>query len=227
METKVAHMTCAIDRDLLFKNLHIKPNSNFIERVDDLIGQALKIGKPKIAYKLSYVDSKDEDSVVVEKIKFTSRVLRVNLEETFKVIPYVVTCGAELEEWANSYDDMFETYCIDGIMEAVLRSARHEIFPKIDEEFNLGHAVNMNPGSLTDWPLKEQRPLFQLLGNVEELIGVKLKDSFLMSPIKTVSGFRFTKEGSYVNCQLCPREKCPGRKAPYEQNLYEDKYQKK
>lgn len=227
METKVLSIPCTIDRELLFKNLHIKPNSNFIGKVDKLIEQALEIGKPKIAYKLSYVDSKDEDSVVVDGIKFTSRVLTVNMEETFKVVPYVVTCGVELEEWFRSYDDMFDTFCIDGIMEAVLRSARHGIFPKIDDEYNLGHAVNMNPGSLPDWPIKEQKPLFQLLGNVEELIGVKLKDSFLMSPIKTVSGFRFTKEGSYVNCQLCPRDGCPGRKSPYDKNLYEEKYQKK
>lgn len=224
MEAKVVNISCAIDRELLFKNLNIKHNSKFIGKVDNLIEQALEIGKPKIAYKLSYVDSKDEDSVMVEGIKFTSKVLLVNLEETFKVVPFVITCGTELQEWAKSYDNRFDTFCIDGIMEAVLSSARQEIFPKIDEEYNLDHAVNMNPGSLPNWPIREQRPLFQLLGNVEELIGVKLTDSFLMSPIKTVSGFRFAKEGSYVNCQLCPKQKCPGRKAPYDKNLYDDKY---
>ena len=85
----------------------------------------------------------------------------------------------------------------------------------------------MSPGSLADWPINEQKPLFELLGDVEKLVGVNLTDSFLMSPIKTVSGFRFSKESDYVSCQLCPREKCPGRKAPYEPNLYATKYQKK
>lgn len=227
METTVINIPCAIDRDLLFKNLHIKPDSPFVENVEKMIDQALEVGKPKIAYKLAYVESKGDDFVVVDGIRFTSRVLRVNLDETYKVVPYVITCGEELEEWAKTFNDMFDTFSADGIMEAVLRSARHRIFSKIDEEFNLGHAANMNPGSLLDWPIKEQKPLFQLLGNVKDLIGVELKESFLMSPIKTVSGFRFPKEGSYENCQLCPREKCPGRKATYDKNLYEKKYQQK
>lgn len=227
METKVVNVPCTIDRDLLFKNLRIGSNENFIKKVDNLIEQALEIGKPKIAYKLSYVDSKDEDSVVIDGIKFNSRVLRVNLDKAFKVVTHVITCGVELEEWSNSFDDMFEKFCTDAIMEGVLRSARREFYSKVDEEYHLGHAVNMNPGSLTDWPIQEQKPLFQILGNVEELVGVKLTDSFLMSPVKTISGFRFSKESTYVNCQLCPKDNCPGRKAPYEPDLYEREYKKK
>jgi hypothetical protein len=85
----------------------------------------------------------------------------------------------------------------------------------------------MNPGSLAEWPIGEQKLLFGLLGKVEELIGVQLTDSFLMLPIKTVSGIRFPKEGTYENCQLCPRQKCPGRKARYDEGLYQRKYQLK
>jgi hypothetical protein len=48
-----------------------------------------------------------------------------------------------------------------------------------------------------------------------------------MLPIKTVSGIRFPKEGTYENCQLCPRQKCPGRKALYDEGLYQRKYQLK
>ena len=227
MATIVADIPCEIDREQLFNRLHIKPDNPFVERVQNLMAEALEVGKPKIAYKLSYVEEKGDDYVVVDGIKFTSRVLRVNLENTNKVVPFVVTCGRELEAWAKGFTDMFDSFCADGIMEAVLRAARNRIFPQIDAELNLGHTANMNPGSLPDWPIKEQKPLFQLLGDVNSLIGVELKDSFLMSPIKTVSGLHFPKEGTYENCQLCPRKDCPGRKAPYDKNLYQEKYQKK
>jgi len=226
MDTITVNIPCEIDREQLLNRLHIKPDSPFIENVDKMIAQALEVGKPKIAYKLSYVDEKGDDYVVVDGIKFSSRVLRVNLEETYKVVPFVVTCGRELEDWANGFTDMFDTFCADGIMEAVLRAARERIFPQISKEFNFGHTARMNPGSLPDWPLKEQKPLFELLGDVQALIGVELKPSFLMSPIKTVSGFHFPKEGSFESCQLCPREDCPGRKAPYDKNLYAEKYAK-
>jgi len=38
----------------------------------------------------------------------------------------------------------------------------------------------MNPGSLEDWPLTEQRVLFALLGDPQAAIGVRLTDSLLM-----------------------------------------------
>jgi len=31
-------------------------------------------------------------------------------------------------------------------------------------------------------------------------------------------------EVSFVNCQLCPREGCPARKAPFEKELHDNKY---
>ncbi len=82
----------------------------------------------------------------------------------------------------------------------------------------------MNPGSLPDWPLPQQLPLFQLLGDVEGLIGVHLKESFLMVPTKTVSGIFFPTETRFESCQLCPREDCPGRRAPYDAALFQSRY---
>jgi hypothetical protein len=48
-----------------------------------------------------------------------------------------------------------------------------------------------------------------------------------MTPVKSVSGIWFPTEGKYENCQLCNREDCPGRRAPYEPGLMERKYQQK
>lgn len=227
MDTTVINMPCELNSEQLFNSLHIKPDSPFAEKVEQLIDEALKIGRPKIAYKLAYIDNKGEDFVVVEGIKFSSRVLRINLEETYKVVPYIVTCGVELEQWGKNYNDVFDNFITDTIMEAAVRSARRKVLSQIDAEFNLSNTVTMNPGSLPDWPIKEQKPLFTLLGNVESLIGVKLMDSYLMSPIKTVSGLYFSKKGGFESCQLCARDNCPGRRAPYDKNLYEEKYQPK
>ena len=82
----------------------------------------------------------------------------------------------------------------------------------------------MNPGSLTDWPLREQRPLFALLGDVRSAIGVELTDTLLMVPRKSVSGIVFVAEETFASCQLCPRYDCPNRRAPYEAGLFERKY---
>ena len=81
----------------------------------------------------------------------------------------------------------------------------------------------MNPGSLPDWPISQQRPLFDLVGKAAE-IGVHLTDSYLMRPLKSVSGILFATDVTYENCQLCPVERCPNRRAPYDPTLFDRKY---
>ncbi len=82
----------------------------------------------------------------------------------------------------------------------------------------------MNPGSLDDWPLAEQRQLFSVFGDVKKLIGVELTDSFLMVPIKSVSGVVFPTEHRFESCQLCQREGCPNRRAKYDPRLWKKRY---
>ncbi|MGE5222062.1 MAG: vitamin B12 dependent-methionine synthase activation domain-containing protein, partial [Omnitrophica WOR_2 bacterium] len=82
----------------------------------------------------------------------------------------------------------------------------------------------MNPGSLEDWPLSEQNSLFALLGDVTETTGVRLTDSMLMQPTKSVSGIYFTSAEGFASCQLCPRQACPNRRATYDPDLFQQKY---
>ena len=91
--------------------------------------------------------------------------------------------------------------------------------------YKLGKTSAMSPGRLANWPIREQRPLFSLLGDPETAIGVHLTESFLMIPNKSVSGIRYPTEESFESCQLCPREGCPNRKAAYEPELYRQRYQ--
>ena len=53
---------------------------------------------------------------------------------------------------------------------------------------------------------------------------MKLTDSFLMLPMKSVSGLYFATETSFQSCRLCPRKVCSGRQAPYEPSLWEERY---
>ena len=85
----------------------------------------------------------------------------------------------------------------------------------------------MNPGSLPDWPIQQQRPLFQLLGDPNTAIGVELTASYLMEPNKSVSGIRFPTEERFESCMLCPRQDCPGRRSAYDPELYDQKYRAK
>lgn len=219
MDTVVLNILCKIDVVKLQEKLHIKENSEYLSEILELAAEAELIARPKVIYKSSLVEEKGDNFVVIDGIKFNSRILRINLEETSKVFPFIVTCGTELEVWSKQFDDYFVSYCVDTIKEMVLKHARQEFEALLDQEFGIGHASNMYPGSLPDWPITEQKPLFDLLGDVEELIGVQLTSSYLLLPIKTVSGIRFPKESSFESCQLCPQENCPNRKALYNEEM--------
>jgi hypothetical protein len=74
----------------------------------------------------------------------------------------------------------------------------------------------MNPGSLPQWPVNQQKNLFALFAGGEKKIEVELLPSFLMKPVKTVSGIRYESENDFNNCKLCPIQKCPNRSAKFE-----------
>lgn len=218
---------CELDMAQVFSRLHVAEDSEYAGAARDLAAQATAVARPKVILGEAYVDERGEDFVVVGGTRFKSRVMSVNLDGVYRVFPYVATCGTELAAWAASLDDMLATWWADTLMLMALASPRAALAKRVEEEFRPGKTNTMNPGSLEDWPLEEQRPLFSLLGDVEGAIGVKLTDSCLMVPAKSVSGVIFPSETSYENCQLCPRETCPGRRAPYDKNLYDRKYQKR
>ena len=207
-----------------FVSFRTREGSSSAARLERIAADAQAIAKPKAVYKVAFIESKGEDYVVADGITLTSRVLRVNLEEVHRVFLYVATCGREMDEWSSSTDDMLESYWADKIKEMALRSARQMLTEHLQDRFRLGHMSRMNPGSLSDWPLKEQRKLFALLGNPKGAIGVELTENLIMIPLKSVSGISFPAEADFASCQLCPREKCPGRRAAYDETLYHRKY---
>jgi hypothetical protein len=216
-----------IDLGLLMKKLRVKKEQSYAADVKRMADEAQAIARPKALCRVAYIESKDDGGVVIDGIQFTSRVLRVNLEQAHRVFPYVVTCGMELQEWADSIDDILRRFWAETINEMALRVAIQVLNKHVAEKYHPGRTSVMSPGSLGEWPIQAQRPLFALLGDPKDAIGVRLTDSLLMIPTKSVSGIRFPTEESFESCQLCPREGCPGRRAPYDKDLYDTKYRLK
>jgi hypothetical protein len=189
------------------------------EEVQTLIEDAKPLIDPKAAYKVSYIDQKQEQAVDIDGVRFTSRVLRKNLEEVERVFPYVVTIGDKLKEKGSESKDLVKEYYFDVIGNIALSAARKFLEKQLQSRYGLDGMSFMSPGSLTDWPIEEQKPLFSLFGKEETPVGVKLTKHLLMLPAKSLSGIYFATEVSFFSCQLCPREKCPGRKAAYDNNL--------
>ena len=219
------HIPFHIDLPALLKVAHLKENSPLGDDFMQMATQVLAIANPRVLYKVSLVEPDGEQAVNIDGEHFTSRVLRVNLGDGHRVFPFLATCGAELAAWAEPFDDLLESFWAELLMEHALYTAIQFFEAHLTEHYQPGALATMNPGSLPDWPLTEQVPLFSLLGDTRQQVGVHLSDSMLMVPVKSVSGILFSTEAGYANCQLCPRQACPNRRAPYDEMLYARKYQ--
>ena len=211
-----------LEPDKVLKFMRMRSGNQQVERmVQELVEVARSIAKPKVVYKVSYVDDRDGDTVTIDGVKFTSRVLRINLDQVERVFPYIATCGTELGEIAVPSNDVMKSFCFEEIKIMVLRSAVAYLSNHLTEHYALGNMSRMSPGSgsLESWPVAQQKELFSLFGGAEELIGVRLTKSCVMFPLKSVSGIYFPTEITFESCQLCPREKCIGRRVSYDPEL--------
>jgi len=224
MQMKVlAEIPFNLDIADLQQRLRIKPDSEDAAELRDLAEEACRIAKPKALYKESYVEARGSNTVTLDGVTFTSSALRANLDSVERVFPYVATCGREVDEIILPAQDVLRRYWLDTIKAELLAFSRRHLSTHLDKKYALSKTATMSPGSgdATVWPIEQQRLLFSLLGDVQELIGVTLTDNCLMHPVKSVSGIRFPTEISFQSCQLCHREDCPSRCAPFDQALWE------
>ena len=205
------------------KRMHLDRIPDSRAGVQELLRSALPLVRPKALYEVSYIGQRSESTVQIGDALFTSRVLSWNLREVERVFPYVATCGNELEALESGTADLFARFCLDTLKELALLAARDHLLQHLRASYGIRELSSMNPGSgdARLWPIGQQRPLFELLGDVEGAIGVRLTPSFLMVPNKSVSGILFPTEVRFESCQLCTRESCPRRRAPYSGKLAE------
>jgi len=211
------HVSFSATADDVLQAMKVRKVSPSLTRLaEELLARSLEVARPKALASESYVDSRTDESVTVDGHVFTSHVLRQNLDGVQRVFPFVATCGVELDGVQVAPSDLMASYCMDSIRMLALQTARREMERHLKSVYATGQLSRMAPGSLPDWPLQEQKPLFALLGDVESRIGVKLTDRMLMLPVKSVSGIYFPTEVRFESCHLCQRPNCPGRRAPYD-----------
>ena len=199
-----------------------------ISMVNELFIAAKEIVKPKVLYKEAYVEEISERNIRINGITFESDVVAANLKNVHRVFAYVCTCGKEVDDWSRKENDYFVTLWLDMIKEMFLHEATMYFIEQIKNIFNFKKLFTINPGSgnIDNWPISQQVQLFDLIGNVEDEIGVKLTDSFLMIPIKSTSGLLYPSDTEFVNCSLCGRDNCPRRRAALDTVLYKQIFKK-
>lgn len=216
-------MPFELDAAELMTRMRVIEGSAEAMEFETLVQKARDVAVPKATYRECFIQSKAEDSVIIEGLSFVSRILRTHLDKVDRVFPFICTCGRELDEAAPASGDFMKDYWWDAIKEALLKTAIGRFDEEIRKKHQLTKTSAMHPGSgdVDVWPIGQQRNLFELLGDAPSRIGVSLTESCLMIPVKTVSGFLFQTEHDFRTCQLCHRDVCPNRSAPFDRNLWE------
>jgi hypothetical protein len=208
-----------LDADQAVMALHWNRKRDPESELRKLLDQAEALIQPKAAYRVSAVGWVSEDEVAVGGVTFSSRVLRINLAKVESAFPYIVTIGKCLETEAQSSGDLLKQYYLETLGDLALHLAEEYLAKTIKTEYRLRHLFSMNPGSLKNWPLTQQKMLFALFGNTEGLLGVRLTDQMLMIPRKSISGIYIPSAAKFSSCKLCQRKNCQGRKADYDARL--------
>jgi len=188
-------------------------NEETEEELLDLLDEADTVADPLALFCVCPVENGR-----VGAVETGSQLVHERLRGKGRAFPYIVTCGPRLEAWSKSYEqDYLLGFWADEIKKRFLGLAAAAFRSHVKQSYRTaGHLAALNPGSLAGWPISGQEALFEMLGGrafVARTIGVTYSDSFLMFPTKTISGIAFESETFYENCQYCPLERCPNRRA--------------
>jgi len=127
---------------------------------------------------------------------------------------FICTAGAGIgvrSQILMAKGDLIEGYILDTIGSVTVEAAIDKIQKSIENELiieGIKISNRYSPG-YCGWALNEQKQLFAFFPNNQA--GIKLSDSCLMDPVKSVSGIfgfgRKVKKKSY-QCQMCELETC-------------------
>jgi hypothetical protein len=153
--------------------------------------------------------------IKVNSTNFYARKVVINqIKKSEKILFFLCTAGSaigELSKKLMSKGDMIKGYIVDVLGSEVVETAMDKIQNLVKEEMKLAglNITNRYSPGYCGWDVSEQQKLFKFFP--EDFCGIKLSDTSLMYPIKSVSGVigigRDVKMKNYP-CKLCDDKNC-------------------
>jgi hypothetical protein len=146
-----------------------------------------------------------------------------SLCDSEELICFVTTIGAEIDFEINKMmrqGRLSEAFIMDALGSVAVESLAEQFHRRMERRYSKDEkavTLRFSPG-YCDWPIEEQRKLFQLFDS--KTAGIELKDSCLMIPRKSISAVfgvypvnGDTAPIPYNPCIECSRIDCPSRRA--------------
>lgn len=190
-----------------------------IDNMDKRLEECKKLIKPAALYTYTKVEQVSKEGLLINDNRLLkSTKLAEQLSCSTEIAPYIITIGADLEKRVTSIatDKILDSWILDNLGTYALRTLGKHIEERIRNE--KGWKISrFNPGSTPTWNLEEQEKIFGIFSKeaVQEKIGVRLTDTFMMIPKKSVSGVMGQAISDYHNCIECQLT-CEYRQMPYK-----------
>jgi hypothetical protein len=212
-----------IDADAVTRMISFRGSRERLESTTrELLEKTRSMARPRGIYMIAQARSIDKNTVDVDGVHLTSRIMSRLFTTGKTVYPFISTIGKELDEMPLDNGDMWQRLCLDTIKTLVLVNGVDYLAAHIKDTYALEGVAHMNPGEIEDWAITQQKPLFSLFHGAEQKIGVTLTSGGAMKPIKSRSGIIFPDDTGFLSCRFCTQKKCPGRKAAYNPELVKE-----
>ena len=197
------------------------PNNEFdpvvVEMADAQIKYAQELISPEGGFAIHELDDLQtkEGLLAINNTVFeVGRIIAAQLKKSDHIAVFACTIGNRLEKRSKELmakGDVLEGYILDLVgSEAAEETASsiHQNAASLAGKNGMGHTNRFSPG-YCNWDVKEQFKLFGFFP--DGFCGIRLTESALMNPIKSVSGIIGlgvnAKFGEY-NCSKCSDENC-------------------
>jgi len=150
------------------------------------------------------------------------RIVSKQLRKAEKAALFICTAGAGIGDWSKKLmrdGDMMKGYVVDVVGSEVVELAMDKIQDHLENEMKsiaMGITDRYSPG-YCDWQVSEQPKLFSFFP--KNFCGIRLSESCLMYPIKSVSGVigigKNAERKGYI-CSFCNMKNCIYRNKRYE-----------
>jgi len=207
-----------IDRKNLFHLLgygNHTPKQEIIDIIDETEDMLKNSCAPQYGYSCFRGETIDNENIKIGKIIFRpGSIITKALKKSDFYAVFVASAGEEfdiLRQKIKKEDDILSYFILDSLGSVLAESVVTLLVKNLETDMaskQLKITNNYSPG-YCDWLLEEQKKIFELFP--VDFCGVKLTDSFMMIPVKSVSGIigigtdvKKTKYG----CSICKNNNC-------------------
>lgn len=211
----------SIDKTEIYRSLGYMdsiPETQFIEIIDTTLELLTSICKPRIGYQIYEGNFTNKGNIEINNIQLKAgrNIIKYFGKASYFAV-FVITAGIEFDNYLKklrSENDTLTEFIADAIGSEIAQAGIRYLSEDINaiaQRAGLNASNSYSPGYCS-WDISEQQTLFSLMP--AEPCGVKLNDSSLMYPIKSISGV--IGIGSDIEkmphkCNVCNMKNCSKR----------------